>query len=214
MWYIYMTVVKLKGISETEVSARALLDSGSGSNFISAELLPLLDYVKIGVNNLRLAGINSTQEDLCELVKVHLASNECPVKTIKCYVRPGRFSYKVNLKSYKKMVLECEVLPNFVDPLEQIVDHAEGLAMILGPGAIRDISREPPKYFKSYLVDHTYFGPAVSGRMPSDHDLPLYSIGIEHNGVAAMSNLYDLDELRILMQNWNCCKSLSFSVIK
>ena len=86
-----MSVVQLKGLNDS-VNARALLDSGSGSNFISAELLPLLDYVKIGSSNLRLTGINSTQEDRCDLVKVQLSNEDCPVKSIKCYVRPGTFS--------------------------------------------------------------------------------------------------------------------------
>ena len=145
-----MIVMDLKGKHEAGVKARALLDSGSGSNFISSDLLPFLDYEKIGVSNLRLAGINTTQENLCELVKIKLANNACPVKTIKCYVRPGIFSYKVKPNSYKKMMEECDKLPEFLDPLEQTVDHAAGLALILGPGAIRDISREPPRYFPSY----------------------------------------------------------------
>ena len=46
------------------------------------------------------------------------------------------------------------------------VDHGEGIGFILGPGAVKDISPVAPIFHKSYLVDRTYFGPAVSGRLP------------------------------------------------
>ena len=115
---------------------------------------------------MKVTGINSAENKPYDLVKIFLFGDKCPVKEIKCYVLPGIMKYSLDVKAYDSFMSDCKDLDNFSDPLRAVTDHGEGLGVILGPGAIGDISADNPSYHKSHLIDHTYFGPAVSGRLP------------------------------------------------
>ena len=117
---------------------------------------------------MKVTGINSAESKPYDLVEIFLFGDECPIKSFKCYVLPGIMKYNLDIKSYDSFMTDCKDLPNFVDPLRAETDHGEGLGLILGPGAIGDISADNPSYYKSHLVDHTYYGPAVSGRLPNN----------------------------------------------
>ena len=144
-----MVVLNILDRQRNQFRARALLDSGSGTNFVSDRLLPFLDFEKIGSRELVISGINTTQKVKYDLVKLFIFDDDCPVKTIRCYVIPGLLNYKVNKERYRRMIDECQPLQGFTDPLRQSVDHEGDLGIILGPGAINDISRDSPYYFKS-----------------------------------------------------------------
>ena len=128
---------------------------------------------------MKVTGINSTKSQSYDLVKIFLSNNDCPIKEIKCYTLPGIMKYNVDKSAYDTFMLECIDLSNFADPLQAIVSHGEGLGIILGPGTIRDISVKSPSFYKSYLIDHTYFGPAISGRLPSSHQTSSYKADID-----------------------------------
>ena len=61
---------------------------------------------------------------------------------------------------------ECSDLTQLGNPFDEQVDHQDDIAMILSPGTIKDISYQPPQYHRDFIVDYTYFGLAISGRLP------------------------------------------------
>ena len=77
-------------------------------------------------------------------------------------------SYKIDPAKYREVVKQCKSLPGFLDPFSIAVDHKQNLGLILAPGAIKDISYDTPIHYGPYLVDRTYFGSAVSGRLPTN----------------------------------------------
>ena len=147
--------------------ARALLDSGSGTNFVAGDVLSHLAYKQISSGDVTIAGINTTETKSLALTVVSFYDYGCPIKYLKCYVMPGMLSYKVDDKRYKSMINNCKNVPGIINPFIEEVDQGNGIGFILGPGAVRDLSPEVPIYHKSFLIDGTDFGPAVSGRLPN-----------------------------------------------
>ena len=159
--------------------ARALLDSGSGTNFVSEDILPHLKYQHLDTKQMKVTGINSTEVRSFQLVKIFISKTDCPLKEIKCYTLPGVMQYNVNRTDYSNFISHCKGLKNFSDPLVAETSHGEGLALILGPGTIRDLSYKSPSFFRSFLIDHTFFGPAVSGRLPVSQPFCSYRTDLE-----------------------------------
>ena len=158
-------LVDLIGKTNSNFKVRTLLDSGAGTNFIEAELLPHIKHECISTQGLEVSGINTKTVMSVDLVRVFINNTDCPVKTLLCYARKGKLEYKVNNSAVNKLFGKCD-LPNFTNPLEARADNGNGLGLILGPGAIRDISISPPQFHNDCMVDNTYFGPAISGRLP------------------------------------------------
>ena len=154
--------------SNKKFKAKTILDTGAGTNFISKEILPLIKYESIKTEGLKIAGINSTQEKIHELVKIYLDKDSCPIKYLKCYVLPDLIEYKLKEDKIKEMIQDCKDMPGFINPLEKKIDHREGISIVIGPGAIRDISYAPPIWYGKYTIDRTYFGPAINGRINSN----------------------------------------------
>ena len=176
-----MVVIPLVGKDGSTYNVRALLDSGSGSNFICKDILPHLDYEYLATKQMKVTGINTTEKRTYDLVNVSIANTDCPVKKFKCYTLPNIVKYQVDKKVYNALMSDCIDLPNFSDPLKFKTEHGEGFGLILGPGAIGDISAKSPTYFKSYLVDHTFFGPAISGRLPSTSQMSVFRADLNIN---------------------------------
>ena len=82
-----------------DFKARTLLDSGAGTNFISEELLPEINFEKIETECLTVSGINTTQSKKHDLIKINLNNQDCPIKQIKCYLLPKLIEYKINKKT-------------------------------------------------------------------------------------------------------------------
>ena len=159
-------IVPLKGKNNSVFKARAILDSGAGTNFVSKDILPYLNYEHLSKRSMRVTGINSTENRSYDLVRIFISDKDCPIRDIKCFTLPGTIRYSINKNAYNSFLLDCVDLPNFNDPFIASTDHGQGLGLILGPGVIKDISLRNPTLHNSHLVDHTFFGPAVSGRLP------------------------------------------------
>ena len=89
-------IMDLKGVTENKFKARVLLDSGAGTNFISKEILPHIKYDKLESEGLIVSGINTTQENKHELIKIYLDNKECPVEYLKCYVLENLIEYELD----------------------------------------------------------------------------------------------------------------------
>ena len=188
-------IIPIKGVKNDIYKVRTLLDSGSGTNFISSIILPHLKTEYLATQPIKVTGINTTEVKSYDLYKVFINDNSCPVKHFKCYSLPGIMKYNINKVAYSNFIKDCYSLPNFYDPLQAETNHGEGLGLILGPGAIRDISFKSPEYFGPHLVDFTFFGTAVSGRMPQVNQLVTYKIDVDHeffkNSIADDKYFYD-----------------------
>ena len=180
-------IVDLKG-KDKILKVRTLLDTGCGTNFIFADLLNELEYEYICTHNMEITGINTSETKTTELVRIFLESPECPVKSIKCYTIPNLLQIDLEKSALNKIYKDCEELPNFFNPLTAQACHGKGVGLLLGPGTIKDISSAPPFYFKDYLVDNTYFGAAVSGRLPSSNILNSY--------LSSLHRFHNLPELQ------------------
>ena len=204
-----MVILDLKSKQRQKYRARALLDSGAGTNFVAGDVLRHLDFEILNSSNISVSGINTTQTGKYDLVLLKMDNEECPTKYIKCYTLPGMLRYNVSTDLYEAMMHDCAELPGFTDPLKKFADHGGGLGLILGPGAIRDISIDSPIYFKSYLVDRTYFGPAVSGRMPSN-SVFAFSSSLFPIGDVVVANNFQMIEESNLDAKINLLKDLEF----
>ena len=192
-----LCVINLLAKDKSNFKVRTLLDTGCGTNFIFSELLPQLSYEHVATTNMEIAGINKSETKQTKLVKVFIENDNCPMKYIKCYTMPNLLEYNINESAYNKIYIECKELPNVSNPLRAKVNHGEGMGMILGPGTIRDISLKPPSYYKDYLVDNTYFGPVISGRLPSSHTTASYSASLYrfNESMTEQSQFYDESEI-------------------
>ena len=148
-----LIIIPLLGKNNLKFRARALLDSGSGTNFVSSDILPFINYEYLATKTMKVSGINTSESKTYDLVKIFISNNKCPTKEIKCFTLPGIINYNVDKKSYDSFMLDCIELENFLDPLQAETDHKPGLALILGPGAIGDISEKSPSFFNSHLAN-------------------------------------------------------------
>ena len=181
-------VMELMNNSGGKFNARALLDTGSGTNFISKELLSNIKHEKLLPENLTVTGINTSKSNQHDLVKIFLTNNQCSIKNLKCYVLQDLIEYDLNKEKLKQMIQECRSLPEFQDPFEKEIDHREGIGIILGPGAIRDICYAPPIWHGKYTIDRTFFGPAVSGRIPRNETLHSLSATLVNSEIGISKN--------------------------
>ena len=176
-----LAILPLEGLNQKPISVRTLLDTGSGTNFICEKLLPYIKHDFIKTNSMKISGINSTEVKTSKLVRVFINHEQCPVKSVRCFTIPNLLSYNIDKPAFQKFIQNCVGLPDLINPLETKVNHEDGLGMIIGPGTIRDICHKPPSYFGEYLIDHTFFGPSVSGRLEPSQPISTY-----------MANLYKI----------------------
>ena len=63
-----LVIMDLWSKNKSKYRVRALLDSGSGTNFISKDILPFLDFEKLGTHELMISGINATEKRFYDFV--------------------------------------------------------------------------------------------------------------------------------------------------
>ena len=80
----------------------------------------------------------------------------------------GKAGYFIDRNKMNQVMEECQGLEGLQNPLDQIVDHQGDIGIILTSAMINDISLGPQMWYAQYTVDRTYFGPAVSGRIPEN----------------------------------------------
>ena len=158
-------VMDIKSKTNNKFKARTILDTGAGTNFISKDILPYIKHDLIKKESLKITGINSTKEKEHDLIKIYIDKEDCPIKELKCYILPNLIKYEVKEDKMKEIIQECKNMPGFVNQLEKNISHEQGISIVIGPGAIRDISCAPPIWYGKYTIDRTYFGPAINGRI-------------------------------------------------
>ena len=187
-----LAIIDLVGANNGKFKVRTLLDSGAGTNFICEKLLPHLKHELIATQSMKIAGINSTICQSSKLVRIFLNHEICPLQYVKCFTIPSLLSYNIDKAAFKTFIQNCQGLTNIINPLNAVVDHNDGLGMIIGPGTIRDICHKPPSYIGNYLVEHTYFGPSISGRLNPSQPINSYTSNLDKilNKVADQDELY------------------------
>ena len=194
-------VMDMQGIKKT-CKVRALLDSGAGTNFVAAEVLNYVKYEKIATETLTIQGINTVERKEHDLVRLFIENDKCRIKEIKCYVMVdlGKAGYLIDRNKMNQVMEEYQGLEGLQNPLDQIVDHQGDIGIVLTSAMIKDISLGPQMWYAQYTVDRTYFGPAVSGRIPENTgqrvDARLTMINkVEVENMLLLNEMYNEEEL-------------------
>ena len=108
----------------------------------------------------------------------------------------GEAGYLIDRSVMSEMMKECKDLEGLNDPLDEKVDHKGDIGLVLSTGVIRDISIRPPTWHKDYTVDGTYFGPAISGRIPEN-------IGQEVGAKLTIINKVEVENMLLLNEMYN-----------
>ena len=103
-----LIITDLLSKTNSTTKVRTLLDSGSGTNFISEKILPFLNYEHIATKNMEITGINSTEIKKADLVRIFFNNNDCPIKSLKCYTMPDLLIYNTDKSAYNNMILKCK----------------------------------------------------------------------------------------------------------
>ena len=67
-----LVMINLLGKNNSKFKTRTLLDTGSGTNFLSLDILSKLKYDHITTKDLKVTGINSTDTKKYDLVRIFI----------------------------------------------------------------------------------------------------------------------------------------------
>ena len=194
-------ILTLKGTDNNKYHVRTLLDTGCGTNLICADLLSHVRHEVIGTTQMNIAGINTSETKSTSLVRVFIDNDDCPIKSIKCFTMPNLLPYNINSDVLAKAQTDCGDLPNCCNLLMK-ADHDLGMGIILGPGEIKDISSKEPYYKGNYLVETTYFGIAISGRLPHSSIINSYSASLYrfNENMQQMNHFYNENDINYKLE--------------
>ena len=154
-----LVIIPLVGKGTAPYKVRTILDSGSGTNFISECILPHVKHEYLATKCLTVTGINSSEKRSHKLVRIFISNTNS--FSIKCYTLPSILEFSVNKASYGKILEECSDIPEIKIPLKVCADHGKGIGLVLGHGTIKNIRADEPNIRNSYLENRSMFGPAV-----------------------------------------------------
>ena len=156
---------------------RTLIDSGSGSSWIAKDILPKINYTLIGHKQLRVRTFGQEIENRFKIVQIYFENHNTKY-AVRCYVIENFLKHILvkGLKDYlrKNTQLSPQVISRVVDPTENEIDHKainEGTGLVLSNEDACLITKESNSRLclkdKRLILDDTYFGIAVSGKVPN-----------------------------------------------
>ena len=154
---------------------RTLLDPGSGTNWITRDLLSKVSHREVGSEVLEVVTFSNTVKRKFQLVEVYY-SNLCREKlALRCYVIDD-YTRHIAVKGMLSHIAtnspeSHEMFKYMVDPASSDIDHKinPGIGMILCSSSINKIrNKEQTVIIPSLniLLEPTIFGVAVSGEIP------------------------------------------------
>ena len=156
---------------------RTLIDSGFGSSWIAKDVLPKIKYKLIGHKQLRVRTFGQEIEKRFKIVQIYFENHNTKY-AVRCYVIENFLKHILvkGLKDYlcKNTQLSPQVISRVVDPTESEIDHKdinEGTGLVLSNEDACLITKETNSRLclkdKRLILDDTYFGIAVSGKVPN-----------------------------------------------
>ena len=154
-----------------------MIDSGSGSSWIAKDILPNINYTLIGHKQLRVRTFGQEIENRFKIVQIYFENHNTKY-AVKCYVIEIFLKHILvkGLKDYlrKNTQLSPQVISRVVDPTKSEIDHKdinEGTGLVLSNEDACLITKESNSRLclkdKRLIFDDTYFGIAVSGKVPN-----------------------------------------------
>ena len=154
-----------------------MIDSGSGSSWIAKDILPNINYTLIGHKQLRVRTFGQEIENRFKIVQIYFENHNTKY-AVKCYVIENFLKHILvkGLKDYlrKNTQLSPQVVSRVVDPTKSEIDHKdinEGTGLVLSNEDACLITKESNSRLclkdKRLIFDDTYFGIAVSGKVPN-----------------------------------------------
>ena len=152
---------------------RTLIDSGSGSCWITKAILSKINYTVIGHKQLRVRTFGKEVVGRYKIVQIYFESAHTKY-AVRCYVIENFLKHILvkGLKDYLRQNTELseEVISRIVDPTED-VDHEEGTGLVLSHEELSLITKETGSRLcipeQQLILDDTYFGIAISGKVPN-----------------------------------------------
>ena len=154
---------------------RTLMDPGSGTNWISKDILKHVEYTSVGSEILEVVTFNNIVKQRFQLVEVYY-NNLNQKQSLRCYVIHD-FTQHIAVKSIldfivSKSIVRSTLFNSMVDPATKDVDHgrqSQGIGIILSSSAINKIRSDEKIVLLpelGILLEPTIFGVAVSGKIP------------------------------------------------
>ena len=156
---------------------RTLIDSGSGSSWIAKDILPKITYTLLGHKQLRVRTFGQVIEDRFKIVQIYFENNNTKY-AVNCYVIKNFLKHILvsGIKNYLKenSSLGDQIISRVIDPSECTVDHSDiskGTGLVLSNEDVCLFTKETNSRLclkdKRLVLDDTYFGIAVSGKVPN-----------------------------------------------
>ena len=154
---------------------RTLLDPGSGTNWITKDLLDKVSHRKVGSEALEVVTFSNTVRKKFQLVEVYYHSLGKEKLALRCYVIDD-YTRHVAVKGMLSHIVANsremhEMFKYMVDPASNEIDHETnpGIGMILCSSSINRIRNNEKSVLIpeiNILLEPTIFGVAVSGEIP------------------------------------------------
>ena len=169
-------VVPLLTSSNNFYRVRTLLDPGSGTNWITKEVLPFIEHTVVGSEWLEVITFNNSVKQKFFLVEIYFNDLCSKKQALRCFII-NSFTKNVVVSNICDFIVnnspeQLQIFKHMVDPASSKVDHAKislGIAMILCSASINRIRTEDKVTLLStlgILLEPTIFGVAVSGKIP------------------------------------------------
>ena len=165
---------------------RALLDSGSGTNWIVASLLKHVVHTVKGTERLEVITFSGKVYKKFPLVEVLYPTQSGKADNILCYAH-DTFTTHVAVKGMveyirKEAKQKSDLLDRLVDPSSMEIDHANmslGIGLILCSATINKLRTAESSWNIpniNILLEPTIFGVAISGAIPNTLRCPQATI--------------------------------------
>ena len=169
-------IIPLRNNTDESFRVRALLDSGSGTNWITASLLKFVAHKVIGSDILEVITFSGSVTKKFPLVEVYYKDLNNTTWSLLCYVH-DTFTRHTSAKGMVNFIvnnskIKYDYFDSLVDPASLDVDHSKeslGIGIILCSSSINRIRTKGnviqiPEL--EILLEPTIFGVAISGAIP------------------------------------------------
>ena len=169
-------IIPLRNNTDESFRVRALLDSGSGTNWITASILKFVAHKVIGNDILEVVTFSGSVTKKFPLVELYYKDLNNTTWSLLCYVH-DTFTRHTSAKGMVDYIIsnskiKYDLFDSLVDPASRDVDHSQeslGIGIILCSSTINRIRTKGnviqiPEL--EILLEPTIFGVAISGAIP------------------------------------------------
>ena len=169
-------VVPLLSRQQSPFKTRALLDSGSGTNWIVSSILKHVQHTVKGAEMMEVHTFNGAVRKKYPLVEIYYKDAQDKVQSILCYVHDSYIRHiQLNITDWIKTNYDCTPFQapiTLSDPSDKKVSHgyeSQGVALVLCSATTNRLRTNHDMVHINQidiLLEPTIFGTAISGAIP------------------------------------------------